>query len=125
MPPFVIGLDIGGTFTDLALLDPEAPDIALVKTPTTPGDLWAGARAALAADAAGRGIGLPELLARTRKLRHRHHQCPLQPRWGPRGAHRHARLRGPDPHHAGQGARGRPEPGGEAALPRHHQARAH
>lgn len=66
----VIGLDIGGTFTDLALLDPEAADVTLVKTPSTPRDLWAGARAALEAAAAGRGIGLSDLLSRTVKLVH-------------------------------------------------------
>ena len=68
--PLVIGLDIGGTFTDLALLDPETADVAVVKTPTTPQDLWAGARAALEAAAAARGLALRDLLSRTVKLVH-------------------------------------------------------
>ena len=70
MASLVIGLDIGGTFTDLALLDPEGEDVLAVKVPTTPRDPWAGARAALQAAAAARGLGLPELLSRTVKLVH-------------------------------------------------------
>lgn len=70
MAPLVIGLDIGGTFTDLALLDPETADVAVVKAPTTPRDLWAGARVALESAAAARGLSLRDLLARTVKLVH-------------------------------------------------------
>jgi N-methylhydantoinase A len=70
MASLVIGLDIGGTFTDLALLHAEGEDVLAVKVPTTPRDPWAGARAGLQAAAVARGLGLPELLSRTVKLVH-------------------------------------------------------
>ncbi len=42
-----IGVDIGGTFTDVAVVDTEAGDIAVVKTSSTPRDFAAGVLAAL------------------------------------------------------------------------------
>src|SRR5712692_9081409 len=42
-----IGVDIGGTFTDLALVDDASGHIGVAKVPTTPGDLTAGVLAAL------------------------------------------------------------------------------
>ena len=42
-----IGVDIGGTFTDVALLDEASGRIGLAKVPTTPQDLAAGVIAAL------------------------------------------------------------------------------
>src|SRR5215210_637979 len=38
MPPYRAGVDIGGTFTDLILLDDESGEITVAKTLTTPGD---------------------------------------------------------------------------------------
>ena len=37
-PRFVIGVDVGGTFTDVFLLDRETGRVATAKTPTTPAD---------------------------------------------------------------------------------------
>ena len=34
-----IGVDIGGTFTDVALVDEATGHIGVAKVPTTPGDL--------------------------------------------------------------------------------------
>jgi len=70
MTSFTIGVDVGGTFTDLALLESAHPDLRIVKTPTVPEDPRAGVLRALelAADAAG--LSVEELLARTTKLVH-------------------------------------------------------
>lgn len=38
MAAFTLGVDIGGTFTDLVLRDPTQPDIRIAKVPTTPRD---------------------------------------------------------------------------------------
>jgi N-methylhydantoinase A len=42
-----IGIDIGGTFTDVALVDDASGQIGVAKVPTTPGDLTRGVIAAL------------------------------------------------------------------------------
>src|SRR5262245_47240255 len=42
-----IGVDIGGTFTDVALVDEASGEIGVAKVPTTPRDLAAGVLAAL------------------------------------------------------------------------------
>src|SRR5580704_104701 len=42
-----IGVDIGGTFTDVALVDDASGRIGVAKVPTTPSDLAAGVLAAL------------------------------------------------------------------------------
>jgi N-methylhydantoinase A len=42
-----IGVDIGGTFTDVALVDDASGRIGVAKVPTTPADLTAGVLAAL------------------------------------------------------------------------------
>ena len=42
-----IGVDIGGTFTDVALVDDASGRIGVAKVPTTPGDLTSGVLAAL------------------------------------------------------------------------------
>ena len=50
----IVGVDVGGTFTDLVLLDPEdtARPVRVAKVPTTPGNQAEGVLAALrAADA--------------------------------------------------------------------------
>jgi len=38
MPELALGVDVGGTFTDLLLLDPSTGRISIAKVPTTPGD---------------------------------------------------------------------------------------
>ncbi len=42
-----IGVDIGGTFTDIAVIDEASGRIGVSKVPTTPADLTAGVIAAL------------------------------------------------------------------------------
>ena len=42
-----IGIDIGGTFTDVALVDDASGEIGVAKVPTTPGDLTQGVLDAL------------------------------------------------------------------------------
>ena len=38
----LVGVDVGGTFTDLVLAEPEAGRTAIHKVPTTPADPSAG-----------------------------------------------------------------------------------
>ncbi len=66
---FVIGVDTGGTFTDIALLTPSG-QLVIGKAPTTPRDLSQGVMDAVA-DIAGQ-VELPvrELLARTSVFKH-------------------------------------------------------
>ena len=42
-----IGIDIGGTFTDVALVDDAGAHVGVAKVPTTPGDLAQGVLRAL------------------------------------------------------------------------------
>ena len=44
---FRVGIDIGGTFTDLCVLDESKGDVYNLKVPTTPGDLTEGVMGAL------------------------------------------------------------------------------
>ena len=62
MPPFRLGIDIGGTFTDFSLLDETTGELAGFKWPTVPADpargVVEGLRALLAERAlAARDIG--------------------------------------------------------------------
>ena len=55
-----VGVDIGGTFTDVALIDDASGQIGVAKVPTTPRDLAEGVLAALRdGDAALRHRALP------------------------------------------------------------------
>ena len=47
MPRLRIGIDIGGTFTDLCVLDEKGGEVFNLKVPTTPGDLTGGVMEAL------------------------------------------------------------------------------
>lgn len=47
MKRFVVGVDIGGTFTDVVALDRESGQVQVSKVPSTPRDLSAGVLAAL------------------------------------------------------------------------------
>ena len=38
----IAGIDIGGTFTDLVLLDKQTGEVRVDKVPSTPGDLSIG-----------------------------------------------------------------------------------
>jgi N-methylhydantoinase A len=64
-----IGVDVGGTFTDLVLARPDG-SIRLEKSPTTPGDQSDGVLAGLELLAAGEGLSVRELLARTATIVH-------------------------------------------------------
>lgn len=69
MSRYLVGVDIGGTFTDCAVIDEQGVTTA-GKVPSTPGDFSEGFFAAIQ-DAAGRlGLGLDDLLAGTRRLAH-------------------------------------------------------
>ena len=59
-----IGVDVGGTFTDLVLRRPDG-SVRLEKSPTTPADQSDGVLAGLALLAEGEGLSLDELLGRT------------------------------------------------------------
>jgi N-methylhydantoinase A len=61
---FRIGIDIGGTFTDLVLADATG-SVRVFKVPTVPADPAQGAFDAVTAAAAGIGCTVEELLART------------------------------------------------------------
>lgn len=68
--PYIVGVDIGGTFTDVAVVDVASGAIATAKARTTPDDLSAGVLAALELAAAEAGVRLDDLLAATVKLAH-------------------------------------------------------
>ena len=59
--PLRIGLDIGGTFTDLVLADPRTGGLRLHKRLTTPEDPATGALDGLAAIVASHGVGLSDI----------------------------------------------------------------
>ena len=47
MKRLAVGVDVGGTFTDLIVLDNESGDLRIEKVPTTPADQSVGFMAAL------------------------------------------------------------------------------
>ena len=53
---YCVGIDIGGTFTDLAFVDEETGDIGVLKVPSTPQDYSTGVIQALTSLAAERGV---------------------------------------------------------------------
>ena len=65
-----IGIDIGGTFTDCAVLDGEGRILTIAKSPTRRGEPDRGVVEAVAAAARRLGIGLEDLLADCRFLIH-------------------------------------------------------
>ena len=56
----VLGVDVGGTFTDLVLFDPAAGSVRLAKVPTTPENQATGVLAAL--DAAAVDLATVDLI---------------------------------------------------------------
>ncbi|MGH7081834.1 MAG: hydantoinase/oxoprolinase family protein, partial [Acetobacteraceae bacterium] len=71
--PFAIGIDVGGTFTDVALATPEGRPgghIITAKAPTTPADQTEGVLAGLSLAAAELGLTLETLLARSARILH-------------------------------------------------------
>ena len=59
-----IGVDVGGTFTDLVVADSTGA-IRVHKVPTTPSDPTIGVMAAVAGAARAEGLETPAFLART------------------------------------------------------------
>ena len=66
---FVIGIDVGGTFTDLVAID-EAGHTVLAKSPSTPQDQSLGVMAGLEELALRLGLHVSEMLAQTPRLVH-------------------------------------------------------
>src|SRR5271168_734343 len=64
-----LGIDIGGTFTDLVLMD-EDGNISTAKAPTTPGELEKGVFDAVAVAANIRGLSPEDLLSRVSAFGH-------------------------------------------------------
>jgi N-methylhydantoinase A len=64
-----LGVDIGGTFTDLVLMD-DAGAISTTKSLTTPGELATGVFNAIRLAAEAKGMTSEELLARVQKFGH-------------------------------------------------------
>ena len=66
---YVIGVDVGGTFTD-AVLDDDAGTVLAAKSPSTPPDYSQGVLDVLRLLAEQLGKSLPELLAQTHHIAH-------------------------------------------------------
>ena len=69
MSDYRIGVDVGGTFTDLVLRRPDGT-VVLEKTPTTPADQSEAVLAGLERLAAAEGLDLTGLLTRTASIVH-------------------------------------------------------
>jgi N-methylhydantoinase A len=66
---YVIGMDTGGTFTDITVLT-ETGEIFVDKAPTTPKDFSVGVMDAVAVMAKGMGLSAAELLSRAVMVKH-------------------------------------------------------
>lgn len=66
---FIVGVDIGGTFTDCCVVDSDG-ERHLSKSLTTPGELESGVLAALEVNAESLGLTRAELLSRTTRFVH-------------------------------------------------------
>ncbi|MGA8050620.1 MAG: hydantoinase/oxoprolinase family protein [Burkholderiales bacterium] len=69
MGPYLVGVDIGGTFTDCVVLDRKGR-ITATKAPSTPGNFAEGMVAALAVAASRLGLGFEEFCAEIDVLTH-------------------------------------------------------
>ena len=69
MTSFTIGIDVGGTFTDLVAID-EHGATAFAKSPSTPQDQSMGVLAGLEQLARSLGLSRGEMLARSRRIVH-------------------------------------------------------
>ena len=52
-----VGIDIGGTFTDLAVVDEETGETSVIKVPSTPSDYASGVIDALGSAGSGPEVG--------------------------------------------------------------------
>jgi N-methylhydantoinase A len=68
-PRYVIGIDTGGTFTDVTVLAPDGNTI-INKAPTTPGDFSSGVMNALQVAAESMGLDRAELLRQSLVFKH-------------------------------------------------------
>src|ERR1700759_1341352 len=66
---YVIGVDVGGTFTD-AVLDDDSGNLVAAKAPSTPPDYSQGVMDVLEALAENLGVPLAEMLADTHHIAH-------------------------------------------------------
>ena len=69
MPNYVAGIDIGGTFTDVVVID-DAGRVTTAKASSTPPDFSTGVIDALGAAAAQLGLSLPQLCAGLQRIAH-------------------------------------------------------
>ena len=93
-PPWRVGVDVGGTFTDLVLIDAEGT-LHVAKVPSTPSDPSLGVLAAVEAAAMQAGLTAREPARELLALRprfHGRHQCRRRAPRCSDWAHRHARL---------------------------------
>lgn len=67
---FVIGVDIGGTFTDVSVIDRSTEREVIAKSPTTPHDLMEGLLDGVTRAAQQFGLSLSELLGKTERFSH-------------------------------------------------------
>ena len=80
-----LGVDVGGTFTDVVLYDSDAQRVWLAKTPSTPGDQSVGVIEGIRLAAERASVGLPELEANLSRRAHRslltriHHRFLIAP----------------------------------------------
>ena len=87
MPRFRVGIDVGGTFTDLVSVDDEGRTL-FAKSPSTPDDQSLGVMTGLDEMARRHELTLGELLARTERVVHGTTVATnaLLERWGARVA---------------------------------------
>ena len=69
MPSYLVGVDIGGTFTDCVIIDDEG-QVTTAKVPSTPSDFSRGMVNAVRASADALGISLESLCRDTKLLTH-------------------------------------------------------
>ena len=69
MSSYLVGVDIGGTFTDCVIIDNEG-QVTTAKVPSTPSDFSRGMVNAVHAGADALGIGLEALCRDTKLLTH-------------------------------------------------------
>jgi N-methylhydantoinase A len=67
---FIVGLDIGGTFTDAAALSPNSGRLITAKAPTTPQDMRVGMSNAISSLADEVGIPVSEFLGKVGRFAH-------------------------------------------------------
>lgn len=68
--PYVVGVDIGGTFTDVSVIDRQTGREIIAKSPTTPHDLMEGLLDVVQRAAGQLDLTLQELLADTDRFSH-------------------------------------------------------